>query len=95
MSKRQTVNEAFDILLDYGPAEDKNTEREEVEAEEKPQKKITKLKMTLWLTDKEGAHATTITYCSIAENAIVIKCYIINISEIQNWCLQNGCLYKK
>lgn len=33
------MSEALDIFLDYGPAEDKNTEREEVAAEEKPQKK--------------------------------------------------------
>lgn len=64
MSERQTVNEALDIFLDYGPAEDENTEREDIEAEEKPQKKMTKLKMILRLTDEEGAHAIPITWCS-------------------------------
>lgn len=64
MSERQTVSEALDIFLDYGPAEDKNTEREEVAQRRSLRKKLTKLRRILRLTDGEGAHAITITYCS-------------------------------
>lgn len=34
MSEQQTVNETLDFFLDYGPAEDKNIQHEELVAEE-------------------------------------------------------------